>query len=275
MQASPCCPAEAEAQGTRHGWDLHSPREKSSPKTIRHGGSQPGARPRFVGGKSWIGELRQGWAGRFKKCKSDGRHVRPWATPPSCHCGVKVAAVRAEPLGLSLAEPDLREQAASRPGLRPPGPGPRATRTWPHLGEQGPPEGDAVNDFWARYGGTRRSVVQGRGQGGPGARRTQPGCRTAGGGKGRGTSRRLARRCWGRPWPGLSPIPSLFPHRQRQWVWGPGGHGAILLVNCDRDDLSCDVQDNDDQHVRCLEGGDRERPGPLLVQVTAQMPPGF
>uniref|UniRef100_A0A5F9CTR7 Peptidyl arginine deiminase 3 n=1 Tax=Oryctolagus cuniculus TaxID=9986 RepID=A0A5F9CTR7_RABIT len=41
---------------------------------------------------------------------------------------------------------------------------------------------------------------------------------------------------------------------KRQWVWGPSGHGAILLVNCDRDDLSCDVRDNSDQHVRCLEG---------------------
>ncbi|XP_004637820.1 protein-arginine deiminase type-3 [Octodon degus] len=38
-----------------------------------------------------------------------------------------------------------------------------------------------------------------------------------------------------------------------QWVWGPGGYGAILLVNCDRDDLGCDVPDNYDQHVRCLQ----------------------
>ncbi|XP_048672196.1 protein-arginine deiminase type-3 isoform X2 [Marmota marmota marmota] len=40
---------------------------------------------------------------------------------------------------------------------------------------------------------------------------------------------------------------------KRQWVWGPEGHGAILLVNCDRDDLSSDVQDNYDQHVGCLQ----------------------
>uniref|UniRef100_A0A2K5F4U3 Protein-arginine deiminase type-3 n=1 Tax=Aotus nancymaae TaxID=37293 RepID=A0A2K5F4U3_AOTNA len=40
---------------------------------------------------------------------------------------------------------------------------------------------------------------------------------------------------------------------KRQWVWGPSGYGAILLVNCDRDDPSCGVQDNDDQHVRCLQ----------------------
>ncbi|XP_005409873.1 PREDICTED: protein-arginine deiminase type-3 isoform X2 [Chinchilla lanigera] len=40
---------------------------------------------------------------------------------------------------------------------------------------------------------------------------------------------------------------------KRQWVWGPGGYGAILLVNCDRDDLACDVPDNCDQCVRCLQ----------------------
>ncbi|XP_004850446.1 protein-arginine deiminase type-3 [Heterocephalus glaber] len=40
---------------------------------------------------------------------------------------------------------------------------------------------------------------------------------------------------------------------KKQWVWGPGGYGAILLVNCDRDDLDCDVPDNRDQHVRCLQ----------------------
>uniref|UniRef100_A0A287D9X9 Peptidyl arginine deiminase 3 n=1 Tax=Ictidomys tridecemlineatus TaxID=43179 RepID=A0A287D9X9_ICTTR len=40
---------------------------------------------------------------------------------------------------------------------------------------------------------------------------------------------------------------------KRQWVWGPGGHGAILLVNCDRDDPSSNVQDNYDQHVGCLQ----------------------
>ncbi|KAM9035847.1 protein-arginine deiminase type-3 [Sarcophilus harrisii] len=40
---------------------------------------------------------------------------------------------------------------------------------------------------------------------------------------------------------------------KRQWVWGPGGHGAVLLVNCDRDDLTCDKRDNCDKCVRCLE----------------------
>ncbi|XP_057640690.1 protein-arginine deiminase type-3 [Chionomys nivalis] len=40
---------------------------------------------------------------------------------------------------------------------------------------------------------------------------------------------------------------------KRQWVWGPDGYGAILLVNCDRDDVGCNSQDNCDQHVSCLQ----------------------
>ncbi|XP_044527229.1 protein-arginine deiminase type-3 [Gracilinanus agilis] len=40
---------------------------------------------------------------------------------------------------------------------------------------------------------------------------------------------------------------------KRQWVWGPSGHGAVLLVNCDRDDPTCDDRDNCDKRVRCLE----------------------
>ncbi|XP_043850863.1 protein-arginine deiminase type-3 [Dromiciops gliroides] len=40
---------------------------------------------------------------------------------------------------------------------------------------------------------------------------------------------------------------------KRQWVWGPAGHGAVLLVNCDRDDLTCGDRDNCDKCVCCLE----------------------
>ncbi|VFV43735.1 protein-arginine deiminase type-3 [Lynx pardinus] len=40
---------------------------------------------------------------------------------------------------------------------------------------------------------------------------------------------------------------------KRQWVWGPSGYGAILLVNCDKDDANCYDQDNCDQHVHCLQ----------------------
>ncbi|XP_074074394.1 protein-arginine deiminase type-3 [Macrotis lagotis] len=40
---------------------------------------------------------------------------------------------------------------------------------------------------------------------------------------------------------------------KRQWVWGPRGHGAVLLVNCDRDDLTCVNKDNCDKRVCCLE----------------------
>ncbi|XP_004460573.2 protein-arginine deiminase type-3 [Dasypus novemcinctus] len=51
---------------------------------------------------------------------------------------------------------------------------------------------------------------------------------------------------------------------KRQWVWGPDGHGAILLVNCDRDDPSCDNQDNSDQRVRCLR--DLEDMSPMVLR---------
>ena len=51
-----------------------------------------------------------------------------------------------------------------------------------------------------------------------------------------------------------APVTAVLCHRQRQWVWGPRGHGAILLVNCDRDSMSSDDQDNCDHHVRCLQG---------------------
>ncbi|NXG86403.1 PADI1 deiminase, partial [Stercorarius parasiticus] len=34
------------------------------------------------------------------------------------------------------------------------------------------------------------------------------------------------------------------------WTWGPDGHGAILLVNCDRDDPKAEMPDNRDTAVR-------------------------
>ncbi|XP_041275763.1 protein-arginine deiminase type-3-like [Onychostruthus taczanowskii] len=34
------------------------------------------------------------------------------------------------------------------------------------------------------------------------------------------------------------------------WTWGPEGHGAILLVNCDRDDPGAEGLDNEDSVVR-------------------------
>ena len=63
---------------------------------------------------------------------------------------------------------------------------------------------------------------------------------------------------------GRSPSPAVLCHRQRQWVWGPDGYGAILLVNCDRDSVRSDDQDNCDRHVRCLQGEGR--------RATAQLP---
>ncbi|XP_010023007.1 PREDICTED: protein-arginine deiminase type-1-like, partial [Nestor notabilis] len=34
------------------------------------------------------------------------------------------------------------------------------------------------------------------------------------------------------------------------WTWGPDGHGAILLVNCDRDDPAATTPDNSDTAIR-------------------------
>ncbi|TRZ25182.1 hypothetical protein HGM15179_001868 [Zosterops borbonicus] len=34
------------------------------------------------------------------------------------------------------------------------------------------------------------------------------------------------------------------------WTWGPDGHGAVLLVNCDRDDPDAEGLDNEDSAVR-------------------------
>uniref|UniRef100_A0A8B9RT44 Protein-arginine deiminase n=1 Tax=Accipiter nisus TaxID=211598 RepID=A0A8B9RT44_9AVES len=34
------------------------------------------------------------------------------------------------------------------------------------------------------------------------------------------------------------------------WTWGPDGHGAILLVNCDRDDPKAETLDNQDTAIR-------------------------
>ncbi|KFQ95690.1 Protein-arginine deiminase type-1, partial [Nipponia nippon] len=38
------------------------------------------------------------------------------------------------------------------------------------------------------------------------------------------------------------------------WTWGPDGHGAILLVNCDRDDPKAETLDNRDPAVRSYAG---------------------
>lgn len=78
--------------------------------------------------------------------------------------------------------------------------------------------------------------------------------------------RRLASRLLGRGRGQLSaPSQIMLCHWQRDWVWGPGGYGAILLVNCDRDNLNCYDQDNRDQQVRCLQGKG-------VPRVTAQLP---
>ncbi|XP_006034799.1 protein-arginine deiminase type-3 [Alligator sinensis] len=37
---------------------------------------------------------------------------------------------------------------------------------------------------------------------------------------------------------------------KRNWTWGPGGQGAILLVNCDRDEPTSETMDNEDNSVQ-------------------------
>lgn len=58
------------------------------------------------------------------------------------------------------------------------------------------------------------------------------------------------------PTPALSLMVSSAPLccPQATWTWGPDGHGAILLVNCDRDDPKSGVMDNSDTAVRSYEG---------------------
>ncbi|NXM20935.1 PADI1 deiminase, partial [Ploceus nigricollis] len=69
------------------------------------------------------------------------------------------------------------------------------------------------------------------------------------------------------------------------WKWGPEGHGAVLLVNCDRDDPDAEGLDNEDSAVRSYNGPDSpEPPSPALPSLfplfpqfplssTAQNPP--
>lgn len=47
-------------------------------------------------------------------------------------------------------------------------------------------------------------------------------------------------------------------HPQRTWTWGPRGQGAILLVNCDKDNPKSSSRDCMDDRVRDREGKDPE-----------------
>lgn len=64
----------------------------------------------------------------------------------------------------------------------------------------------------------------------------------------------------------FSGLGSWFPHKpvfdlplQREWTWGPDGQGAVLLVNCDRDDPKSTDMDNMDLYVRSYAGTGWER----------------
>lgn len=56
-------------------------------------------------------------------------------------------------------------------------------------------------------------------------------------------------------------------------MWGPDGYGAILLVNCDRDNVGCNAQDNCDQHVSCLQGERAGAAQSLGTQGSSSVPP--
>ncbi|XP_078731200.1 protein-arginine deiminase type-2-like [Lampetra fluviatilis] len=59
------------------------------------------------------------------------------------------------------------------------------------------------------------------------------------------------------------------------WKWGPNGHGAILLVNCDKERDSTSSPDNED---RSLQGAaDLQDMSPMLVRTRgpAKLPPGY
>ncbi|NXG64109.1 PADI1 deiminase, partial [Hemiprocne comata] len=47
------------------------------------------------------------------------------------------------------------------------------------------------------------------------------------------------------------------------WMWGPDGHGAILLVNCDRDDPEAETLDNHDNAIRSYAGAATSHTNPL------------
>lgn len=52
----------------------------------------------------------------------------------------------------------------------------------------------------------------------------------------------------------MCPISAGCP--QRTWTWGPRGQGAILLVNCDKDNLKSSAMDCLDNKVLDREGKD-------------------
>ncbi|NXJ29166.1 PADI1 deiminase, partial [Dicrurus megarhynchus] len=49
------------------------------------------------------------------------------------------------------------------------------------------------------------------------------------------------------------------------WTWGPEGHGAVLLVNCDRDDPGAESPDNQDSAVRSYDGPDTAQNPPVVL----------
>lgn len=59
----------------------------------------------------------------------------------------------------------------------------------------------------------------------------------------------------------VSPSPGMV--LQASWTWGPEGHGAILLVTCDRDSPLSPAPDCDEERVFSKEGNAVPVPAPL------------
>ncbi|XP_075929744.1 protein-arginine deiminase type-3-like [Petromyzon marinus] len=65
------------------------------------------------------------------------------------------------------------------------------------------------------------------------------------------------------------------PDSRATWKWGPNGHGAILLVNCDKETDSTPKPDNEDRYLQGA--ADLQDMSPMLVRTRgpAKLPPGY
>ncbi|CAL8353222.1 unnamed protein product [Gadus morhua 'NCC'] len=64
------------------------------------------------------------------------------------------------------------------------------------------------------------------------------------------------------------------PHKGA-WTWGPEGHGAILLVNCDSEQFYHKTPDSDRKHITAVSDLNDMSPMVLRTKGPAQLPPGY